>query len=129
MRKFLFPFLNNNRHNFLLKEWWFRAIATLYIFLLFISIPLAWFSLVANQYYNCENNIKSNYGDEVVSGKKHNSEYWNAIAHCNEIEFIFGWDIQTFAGVFFFIAILHYSIQAIFFKVIVDYIILGGKRD
>ena len=126
--KILFPFFNNSRHNFLLTKWWFRAIITFYIILLLISIPLTWFNLVANQYYDCENHVKAYYGEQIVSGKQYDASYWDAMQNCNKMDFVFGWDIQTFIGIFFGILILHYLIQLIFFKVIINYIVLDNKK-
>ncbi|MFA5188199.1 MAG: hypothetical protein WC460_02460 [Patescibacteria group bacterium] len=118
MKKIIFPFYNKDRHKFLAEKWWFRAIIVIYV-IGFIITPFAiWFWHVKESSGWCYNSLYIYYDDkpafdaQLADCTRFAREAWiNGIPIA-----ILGW------------LIIHYLIQIIFFKIIVNYIVLGRKK-
>lgn len=100
-----------------MTKWWFRLLMILFFVILIISIPTIWLSEVKDVYNNCI----QYYGDVI-------SEYPDAYSQCNSN----ARKAWTYPGIlsealitpiFFF-----YLTQLIFFKVIINFVALGGKK-
>ena len=149
-KKILFPFFNEKRHDFLRKTAWARLLIRLFIVLYTIGITiilvLNWLTLshlyenwhqdsCMNQYHwenpynetqiNCmellENKYTTNQCKEVLN-EMHDKEF----NQCGKLR------VGNFIPVLLFITlistiIIHYFIQLILFKLIIDFIILGDK--
>src|SRR3989344_240511 len=120
LKRILFPFFKS-RHEFLLSQWWFRLLITVYVAMLLISIPYSWYRIVASQYEDCETNSIAVYGsrDEALLN--------GAFVRCAEMEWAFGWNIPSFLYIFIPVIVLHYFFQLLFFKVLLDFIVLHDK--
>ncbi len=115
-KKILFPFFKE-RHKFLLNNWWFRLVVVAYA-ISFVTVPFLIFS----------NNMHSST-DWCYNSLPfiHNSQDFNEeLAKCSgyardaRVESV----ILAIGGTL----VIHYLIQFIFFKIVMDYIVLGGKR-
>lgn len=121
MQKFLFPFFKE-QHKFLIEKSWFRLLIVIYITAVIIFVPYTWYRLVASQYEDCETRAVQIYGSEeeaILAG---------AFVNCATLDFAFGWDGISFLFIFIPTVIFHYLFQLIFFKVVINFIILGGKE-
>ena len=121
MKKILFPFFNKERHSFLTSHWWFILLIVLYIIGLIIFLYHIWGNLIQTQYGWCFDNLY------LYANNGFNSPEWlQQVSQCNKIRqesltlVILGPIIITF--------VVHYIIQFIFFKIIINYILLGSKN-
>lgn len=120
MKKIIFPFYKKERHGFLNKKWWFRTIIVIYTIALVITPFAIWLWYIDYSSGWCYDSIalSTSFGNHVSDYK---------ILECSQIAreawtdgipiAIFGW------------LLLHYLIQVIFFKIIINYIVLGGKNN
>jgi len=115
MLKILFPFFNKNRHAFLKNKWWFRAFTVIFFVALILSITTIWFSEVQEVYDDCI----AYYGNKIILEE---------VLSCNQN----ARDAWTYPGIIqaslINPIIYFYLIQLFIFKVVIDYIILGGKK-
>lgn len=119
VKKLLFPFYNKKTHHFLTEKWWFRALNTIFIFVFIASIPLIWFSHVDGVYNRCIGLWEARgYGD--LSAKI------EGIKICNEIARE-SWSEATWTAIIFPLVVAFF-VQLLFFKVVIDYIVLGNKK-
>lgn len=124
IKKVLFPFYNKERHQFLMANWVFRVIVVIYIIAL-ITLFFYLINYFSNFYwgwcyhdmysliYKPDNMTASIYFDEQTI-------YCDAIRKSNVL--------TMWLCVISTTLIPYYLIQLFFFKIIVNFIILGGKK-
>lgn len=100
-----------------MTKWWFRLLMIIFLATFIISIPAIWLSGVNDVYNSC----LQYYGDAI-------SEYPEAYSLCNSN----AREAWTYPGILGSAIItpilLFYLIQLIFFKVIINFVVLGGKK-
>jgi hypothetical protein len=117
LKKIILPFFNKERHEFLFKKWWFRALIVVYV--IFLIFLLSSFSEIAPAekcfpYYNENLQRMSSEASEVFTEEclaERLSSMPGIIASSLVITII-----------------AHYIIQLIFFKIIIDYVAMGNKK-
>lgn len=116
VKNILFPFFKKDLHAFLTRQWWFRTVIVLYVIALVISPVVFFIYFMDSQTDWCYGGLYLYRGEELNQ----------QIRACGEISR----EARGYAIPFALISppSLHYLVQLIFFKVIVGYIILGGKR-
>lgn len=118
LKKILFPFFKKERHDFLKKKWWFRLGVVSYIIFL-VLLPVQILSFSADSRWGwCYGNLYL-YHDDY--------ELWSEeIEYCRElvVESRLNMISDTMLGTIF----IHYLFQLVLFKVVINYIILGGKK-
>ncbi len=116
IKKFLFPFFKE-RHKFLLEKWWFRLIIVIYI-IAFIIAPFMFFAFyMYSASGSCYDSLYLYYGDTTFNVR---------LAECSRM----AREAWT-PGIGFAVIgtlILHYLIQIIFFKIVINFIVLGSKK-
>src|SRR3989344_4076247 len=124
IKKILFPFFKE-RHHFLLQKWWFRLLIVGYIATLTISliiIPSDFFSSYVEPYLRCY--------DRVIETFDWGSELYNQeFSSCREgvmSSLLPATGFGVFGVIWTFL--IHYFIQLFFFKVVVDFIVLGSRN-
>jgi len=125
IRRIIFPFYKQVKHQFLREQWWFRLIILLYICTIIVGI----FYLV--DHYSqvfwgwCYDNINP-YSSNALSMDA--SEYLDkAFAECDTIRKA---NVGNMWGYVLFLTVVpHYLIQLTFFKAIIDFVVLGGKNN
>jgi|GEM_PF-2142771 len=119
LKKIIFPFFEKNHHGFLTNNWKFRLLIMVYI-ILFIVFFIYLLNYEKGFYWGwCYHDINPYLHDE-----KNYLE--NAFNYCDMIkkESV----VEMWVHVIFFVLITHYLIQFFFFKVIINYVVLGGKN-
>lgn len=130
LKKILFPFYNSN-HQFLMKKWWFRTIFVLYVFGL-IFIPIATLLVQQSNYFNnCEQSAKNYFGTDLTFSKYPVEDRgWIMNSYSDTLKNCYKGGTQNLQMLIFdiiiFLIVIHYIIQLIFFKVIINFIVLGG---
>ncbi len=119
MKKFkriLFPFYKEERHSFLKRRWWFRLITVIYIVALIVT-PFIIFSSYGDNSWCYDSLNLYDYGSD---------SYKQALSDCVKSgkEAILP-AIGMGLGV---TLVVHYLFQLLLFKLIINYIILGGKK-
>ena len=115
MKKILFPFLKE-RHTFLLGKWWFRFGIVIYFLAILVS-PFLLFGNYMEPYGNC-------YDSAQLLWKYH--DLWlERIEQCSQSARD-AWPVAAAVGVLGTVAV-HYFIQAVLFKVVIDFIVLGPR--
>lgn len=117
MKKTIFPFYNTDRHFFLIEKWWFRTIIVIYIFFFLISPFLIWSWHV---------NLSAGWCYDSLPLYYDYTSFNERLSECSELgrnAWVTGVPIAILGWL-----IIHYLIQIIFFKVIIDYIVLNNKR-
>ena len=117
MKKFLFP-LFKDRHKFLSAKWWFRLITVIYLTLLVISPFYIFLNYMDSQTSWC-------YGSLYLFSGEPGFSFDQQLKTCKEV----AQDARIPAISFGIIGSLaiHYFVQLLFFKIIIDFIVLGGK--
>lgn len=118
MKKILFPIFKE-RHRFLLNNWWFRSIIVIYI-VLFVIAPFLIFSEHMHSSMDwCYESLPSllTHNDR----QSFNEELAKCTAYARDAR------IESLMLAIVGTLIIHYLIQLIFFKIVMDYIVLGGK--
>lgn len=118
MKKILFPFFDKNRHGFLLNQWWFRAIIVIYV-IAAVVIPYSifgYFAVSSSEW--CFQSLYLYHADY--------NQWQMEKAECNRIhqEAL----LPSALGAIVITIVGHYLILLIFFKVVVNYIVLGNKK-
>lgn len=130
MKKILFPFFNNDRHNFLLKKVWFRTLMVIYLCAMVLVVPVSWVAGVNGVFGRCEVEARNYFGNgeipnPAISLDNFNS-YHDYLEGCNQATRSL-WSTICLEVTIISIA-LHYFIQFVFFKIVVDFIVLGSKK-
>lgn len=118
INKFLFPFFKLEKHNFLLKKWWFRALIVLYIVVLFSGLYLFYIDFYNGAAGWCWDGLSYLY--------EYKDLYFNRLNECKELQQ--GAVIQGIEMALLETFILNYLVQIVFFKVIINFIYLGSKN-
>ncbi len=126
-----FPFYHP-RHHFLSKKIWFRGITTLYILTFIIVTSVVWYQSLMGNYYDCVAEVEEYYGGQpspAVSMEQFKG-YFDARDSCNQGARVAweNWETPTIMVLIFF-GFVHYLIQLIFFKVVINYVVLGSKSQ
>lgn len=116
-KKILFPFYKKERHIFLIRKWWFRLIIVAYI-VLFVATPFIFFSNYMEAYDWCYKSSSYLYQD--------NNAFDTALANCSQAARE-AWTPAIITAIFGTL-IIHYLIQLIFFKIVINYIVMGGVK-
>ncbi|MEK9207208.1 MAG: hypothetical protein AAB922_01920 [Patescibacteria group bacterium] len=135
--KILFPFYNRTKHGFLLGKWWFRILIVVYIGISILSIGSIWNSRVNYIHYQCleaikypsipdeyNGNFKSYFGSP--ESKNAQSGVERSKQACNKVAQKAWFSVNVLREAIFIPLIVHYIIQFFFFKIIIDFIVLGG---
>lgn len=124
MKKFIFPFFNKERHDFLSKKWWFRLIVVFYVAAILI-VSFSSFSENMDSYLSCyDTTIKIYKIDaKIYDEQAFENEYANCKIGVYEA-------ILPSVGYSIIVTLIfHYLAQLFFFKLIIDYIVLGSKKN
>ena len=100
-----------------------------FILAFIISMPVLWLTQVNKVYNDCEKNALSYYGGAIPNPGKSLDDfngYYNALRGCNDLENEW-WTLELVSSIIIPI-IIFYLLQLIFFKVIINYIVLGNKN-
>lgn len=117
LKKVTFPFFNTIRHHFLVEKWWFRLLIVFYAIGAIILLGSVWSEFATSQWGWCYDSLYLYLGNDA--------EFTQHFNQCKEIwKESFAW---VALGAFASIAVIHYVTQFIFFTVIIDFIVLGGK--
>ncbi len=117
MTKFIFPFYKKERHHFLVEKWWFRSIIVIYV-IAFVTTPFALWLWHVNQASGwCYDSLSLFLLDDTYSER---------LEECSKLARD-AWTTGIQLAIIDWLTI-HYLIQIIFFKIIVNYIVLGGKK-
>lgn len=120
LKKILFPFFKKQNHQFLTENWWFRLLIVFYVVGFFVVLGSILSIFSGAEWGWCYDSLYLYVGNDA--------EFTQHFNQCKEIWkesfalVILATIVSTFA--------IHYFIQFIFFKVIINFIVLGGqKRD
>lgn len=95
-----------------MAKWWFRTVFVVFILSFLISIPGTWLSEVNKVYNDCMENLG------MIS-----------LGFCNNL----AKESWTYPGIIsesiVVPVVIFYLLQLIFFKVVIDYIVLGGNKQ
>lgn len=116
--KIIFPFFKKEHHDFLMKKWWFRLFIVFYVIGVVFLLVSIWLKLATSSWGWCYDSLPYLVGN--------NAKFTEQFNQCREF-----WK-ESFVWVLFitFIstAVIHYIIQFVFFKIIVNFIVLGNKK-
>ncbi len=117
LKKVLFPFYRE-RHNFLYKKWWFRLAFVIYLILLVVA-PIYVFATYTNSESSwCYNSLHLYY-DDLAQFKEQSAE----CARIAKESILPGLGFAIIGTI-----VVHYLVQLIAFKVVADFIFIGGKE-
>jgi len=119
LKKIIFPFFNKERHEFLFKKWWFRALIVVYV----VFIVLSFRALVVSEVMPVEKCIPY-YNDNLSWMNNDEGKIFKEECLAERLSMMPG-DIASSLVI---TIIIHYIIQLIFFKIIVDYVAIGNKK-
>lgn len=128
-KKILFPFFEKEKHGFLAKKWFFRAIVVIYVSAFIISIPYLWGSEVSSVYEDCEKEARVYWGNGTIPNPESSDAfngYYNSLQNCNKLAR--EWWTMAMPYSIIIPVIIFYLLQLFFFKVVVNYIVLGSKK-
>lgn len=114
--KILFPFYASARHVFLIQKWWFRLIIVAYSIFL-VCLPFFFLHMAYDSYVG--------WCYEAV-GYTDYSLFQERLDLCAELHRKVMPDIWL-TGIGGWL-IVHYLIQFVFFKIVINFIVLGGKK-
>ncbi len=119
MKSIVFPFYKE-RHKFLVQKWWFRVVLLIYVVWLVISPFYMGFSYLITQTHWCYD------GAELNLSFHNDLEVWRA--EFEECQILAREQYAPSIGVAVIgSVVLHYLIQLLFFKVLMDFIVLGTR--
>lgn len=117
-KKLFFPLYKKDRHSFLTEKWWFRGVIVIYV-IAFIVTPIAiWLWYINWSAGWCYDNLELYSYDQT--------EFDSQLNYCSELgreAWLNGIPAATLG-----LLAIHYLIQVIFFKIIIDYVVLGEKK-
>jgi len=117
LKKFLFPFFKKSKHHFLMDKWYFRMLFVFYIIsIFFLFFKFAKFFCNSSWCGCYENSLLWNSSEEI-------SEHLNSCAEMMKND-----RLGVFVSSFFLTFFTHFIFQIAFFKLIVDFIILGNSN-
>jgi hypothetical protein len=138
MKKIIFPFYNKSKHGFLFTKWWFRATFVLYIIILLYSVSAVWIfqieecrdKISAYELLRKEYSIKRTTAESpTFEALKQKSVSVSQKSETDQQYASYYWSAFLSATAYtLFVLIAHYFFQLIFFKIVVDFVVLGGKR-
>ena len=111
LKKILFPFYSSERHGFLMERSWLRLLFVFYIIGIIVS-PVV-FGAIAWELL-------------VESCLKHRLEFPHTDIDCLQI--VKDTDTERALYSIFGPIVTHYLIQLVLFKIVIDFIVLGGKK-
>ena len=119
LKKITFPFYKTERHHFLTEKWWFRLIIVFYAIGVVVLLGSIWSSFSGSSWGWCYDSLYFYVGNDTEF-----SQHFN---QCKEI-----WK-ESFAWVVLAslvsTAAIHYLVQFVFFKIIINFIVLGDKKE
>jgi len=108
LKKITFPFFKSENHDFLIKKWWFRLIIVLYTIGIITFLYLFW-SKFSYSYWGWCFDLNTTNANQCVELSKQGV-------------------IPVFFYSLFLTLISHYIIQLIFFKIIINFVVLDNKK-
>ena len=118
LKKILFPYFDGRYHDFLIKKWWFRLAIVLYAIGIIVLLFLLFSELSASHWGWCF--------DRLDLYAKNSAEYTHHYNLCREIlEEYLPWVLSVTCAI---TVIIYYTIQFIFFKIIINLIVLRSKK-
>ena len=114
----MFPFFKAESHHFLSEKWWFRLLTVLYLIGVVVFLFEIWDSLFYSAWGWCYD-LASSYMGDAGGFRKHLDGCGEILESTNRASVL----AEGLAVTIF----LHYLIQFIFYKVIINFIVLGGK--
>ena len=123
IKKIFFPFCNGARHSFLNKRRWFRLLIVLYIIFIIACIILIFVYSAQKAWMWCYDSIHP-YASYAINDKNYTED---AVNNC--IDIANGAKVEVYSGTLLSVLFIHYLIQFTFFKVIIDFIYLGPKKE
>lgn len=122
IKKILFPFYKPEEYGFLKEKWWFRLL--ILVFLVFVIVaPLVFASYSASSDW-CWSNVQEKIRE---GGYPSDSAFREHSDYCVWVTQTAAWESLA-VGVEVFLFSL-YVLPLIFFKVIIDYVVLGGRKN
>ena len=119
IKQVAFPFFKKDKHHFLSEKWWFRLLTVLYVIGIVILLFRIWDSLSYSAWGWCYDTSYV-YFDEPSMFKQHLDE-------CGQ--FLRSSRLEVIGGGIAITIFIHYLIQFIFYKVIINFIVLGTKNN
>lgn len=119
-KKVIFPFYEKDKHLFLLKKWWFRLIIVVYLISFVGGVGVVADDIYQSQIGWCWDTSYLYYADFKAS-----NEHRELCSSLYELPENNPWLRLGYS--FLIVLVISYVIQFIFYKVLVNYIILGGK--
>ncbi|MGI6348267.1 MAG: hypothetical protein ACOXZ1_03705 [Patescibacteria group bacterium] len=118
-KKIIFPFFNKERHGFLFKKWWIRALMVTYV----IFLALSFRAMIIYEVRPVESCI-AYYNEDLSWMNDDEKDVFTEECLAQRLKMLPG-DI---ASSLLSLIIIHYIAQLIFFKIIVDYVAMGNKK-
>ena len=119
LKKITFPFYKSDRHHFLTEKWWFRLAIVFYAIVAVVLLGIIWSSFSSANWGWCYDSLSLYVGN--------NAEFSEHFNQCKEI-----WE-ESFALVILATltstTVIHYLIQFIFFKIVINFIVLGDNKE
>ncbi len=126
-KKILFPFFKKDTHSYLTEKWWFRLVIVIYSTFLIITPLIIFYNYDNSQVTSCS----------YSSGLKNPFDIGNITQINENIDLNYKKFDECYRGTFFIGAglgliatlVINFFIQLIFFKVVINYIVLGLKKN
>ncbi len=119
LKKIIFPLYKTEKHHFLAEKSWFRLIIVFYAIGAFVVLGSIWSSFSNAEWGWCYDSLYLYVGNDA--------EFTQHFNQCKEI-----WK-ESFALVVLATlvstAVIHYLVQFVFFKIVINFIVLGGKKE
>jgi len=127
--KILFPFFKKDRHKFLMAKWWFRLLIVFYVIGFFMCLGLIFNNLAHGSWKGCyeRSYLYSTGGDSFLDSPK--TDYTALESHLEFCRNLWKQDFAPF--ILLTVALtfaIHYIVQLVFFKVIINFVVLGNKN-
>ena len=143
MNKIIFPFYNKSKHDFLIKKWWFRGFIVIYIGILLVSMASIW-QIGVNQIHDvCLDQIKypgfpnefrradGSYdfkkAFESPESKLEQARIEPERKLCDKDKLRAWFAPVVIKDAIIIPLIIHYLLQFIFFKIIIDFIVFSNQ--
>ena len=119
-KKIIFPFFKADKHTFLAEKWWFRLITVLYIIGVVILLFRLWDSFSYSSWGWCYDSSSVYFESGDSEALQKHFDLCGKLLTDNRLYVIGGGILATL--------VIHYLVQLIFFKIIINFIVLGGKH-